>query len=211
MSWFQKPAAEAESLKPDNILAIAIDADFPDGHLRLSTWLEPLPLGGNTFFSSAGLGGIPSVPENTQLVADTRVYQLSGIDPAVIPESEIDNCFGRSWKEYIVWLDAITHRVVDYELNFEGRMDKIERTDGSSPSVRVSVEHRLAILDEADGWCYTNEHQHNFFPGDNGLDQVALNNSVEITWGGGKVNFPGPTWTFVPGGLLPGGARGLPR
>jgi hypothetical protein len=210
MSWFQKPAAETESLKADNVLAIAIDGDFPSGHLRISTWLAPIILNGDTFFSSAGLGSVPSVSENTQLVADTRVYQLAGIDPAVIPESEIDACFGRSWKEYLIWLDPVTHQVIDYELNFEGRMDKIERTDGASPSVRVSVEHRLVILDEADGWCYTNEHQHNFFPGDNGLDQVAMNNSVEITWGGGKVNYPGPR-SIVPPGMLHGAGGGFQR
>jgi hypothetical protein len=203
MSWFQKTAAETESLKPDNLLAIAIDGDFPSGHLRLSTFLQSFDLGGDTFFSSAGLGSIPQVSENTQLVADTRTYQLSGIDPAVIPESEIDACFGRSWKEYLVWLDLKTHQVIDYELNFEGRMDKVDRKDGSAPTVQVSVEHRLAILDEADGWCYTDQHQKNFYAGDKGLDQVAMNNSVEITWGGGKANFPGQA-TSIAGGLLRG-------
>lgn len=210
MTWFEDSDAAAEALKPHNVLAIAVDGDFPSGHLRLSTWLASFDLSGDTFYSSAGLGTVPSVEENTQLVADTRVYQLSGIDPAVIPESEIDNCFGRSWKEYLVWLDATTHAVVGYELNFEGRMDKIDRKDGPQPTIQVSVEHRLAILDEADGWCYTDAHQKSFYSGDTGLDQVAKNNSIEITWGGGQVNFPGPA--AVPsGGLIHGIPGGLPR
>lgn len=207
MSWFNDSNAAAESLKPHNILVIAVDGDFPSGHLRLSTWLAPLTINGQVFTAVANLGTIPAVPENMQLTADTRVYQLSGVDPAVIPESEIDNCFGRSWTEYIVWLDSVTRKVVGYEINFEGRMDKIQRKDGASPVVEVSVEHRLVILDTADGWCYTDQHQQQFYPGDTGLDRVAFNGTVEITWGGGQANFPGPPAVF--GG--PGGQGGFPR
>lgn len=203
MTWFADSNAAAEVLKPHNLLVIAVDGDFPSGHLRLSTWLAPLTINGQVFTAAASLGSVPAVAENMQLTADTRVYQLSGVDPAVIPESEIDNCFGRSWTEYLVWLDATSHQVIGWEINFEGRMDKIQRNDGASPMVEVSVEHRLVILDVADGWCYTDTHQHQFYFGDTGLDQVANNGSVEITWGGGTASFPGPSNSFPFG---PGGA-----
>lgn len=202
MSWFQDSSAESEAQKPHNVLVIAVDGDFPSGHLRFSTWLAPLTINGQTFTAVASLGSVPAVAENMQLVADTRVYQLSAVDPAVIPESEIDNCFGRSWTEYLVWIDTSNHQVLGYELNFEGRMDKIQRKDGASPVIEVSVEHRLVILDSADGWCYTDTHQQQLQPGDTGLNQVASNGSVEITWGGGKANYPGPAYSNITG---PGG------
>lgn len=208
MTWFTDSNAQAESLKPHNILVIAVDGDFPSGHLRLSTWLAPLEINGNIFTAAGNLGTVPSVAENMQLTADTRVYQLSGVDPAEIPESEIDNCFGRSFVEYICWMDAVSRKLVGYEINFEGRMDKIQRKDGLSPIIQVSVEHRLVLLDQTDGWCYTNAHQKQFYPGDTGLDQVVNNGSIEITWGGGQANYPGPQApSFWPGG---GGHYGQP-
>lgn len=207
MSWFNDSNAAAESLKPDNILVIAVDGDFPSGHLRLSTWLVPFDIAGNTFTAVGNLGKVPEVPENMQLTADTRTYELSGVDPAVIPESEIDNCFGRSWVEYICWMDVVTRKLVGYEINFEGRMDKVARKDGASPTIQVNVEHRLVTLDKTDGWCYTAAHQKAFYAGDTGLDQVASNGSIDITWGGGQANYPGPPPSSWPGG---GGHYGQP-
>lgn len=195
MTWFTDPDNQAESVKPHSIQVIALDGDFPSGHLRLSTWLAPLEINGNTFTAAGNLIKIPENVENLQLTADTRSYQLSGVDPAAIPESEIDACFGRSFVEYLVWLDGATHQVIGWEISFEGRMDKVQRRDGGQPTIEVNAEHRLVILDGTDGWCYTDPHQKQFDANDTGLDQVQLAGSISINWGGGGV----PAATTNPG------------
>lgn len=202
MTWFADSDNQTESAKSHNLLVVAIDADFPDGHVRLSTFPGPLTINGNSYVGAGNLGKISLDTETTQLLATTRTYQLSGVDPALVPETEIDNCFGRSFTEYLVWLNAETRKVIGFEVNFEGRMDKVARRDGAEPLIELSVEHRLVILDRSDGWCYTDEHQKQFFSGDNGLDQVRANGSVYITWGGGTVMSGAPD---SPNG---GGGRG---
>lgn len=203
MTWFLNAGNETEAGKPHNLLVIAIDADFPSGHLRLSTWVAPLQINGQTFTGAGNLGKVAVNTETTQLTAQTRTYQLSGVDPAIVPESEIDNCFGRSFTEYLVWLDVETQTVIGFEINFEGRMDQVNRRDGATPFVEVNVEHRLVTLDRADNWCYTTEHQGQFFSGDTGFDQVKELQSVQVTWGGGPVvpgSPPGPhTYPRIPG------------
>lgn len=198
MTWFTDPDNQAESAKSRNLLAIAIDADFPDGHVRLSSWIAPLQINGQQFLGVGKLLSLPQVSETTQLIADTRVYQLSGVDPATVPESEIDNCFGRSFTEYLVWLDPDTRQIIGWEINFEGLMDRVNRRDGASPIIELSVEHRFVILEETDGWYFTDEHQQQFFPGDHGLDQVRYNGAITITWGGGYVNPGGGAGPRVP-------------
>ena len=190
MTWFTDPDIEAEVQLPHNVLVLAIDADFPDGHVRLSTWVASIVIAGNTFTAVGTLGSVSSHNETTQLVADTRSYRLSGCDPSLVPETEIDNCFGRSFFEYLAWIDPDDHSVVGYEINFEGRMDKVTRRDGGTqPYIEVNVEHRLVILDQSDGWCYTDEHQQQFYAGDHGLDQVRFNsNALQISWGGAGVS-----------------------
>jgi hypothetical protein len=188
MTWFTDPLIEAQVELSHNVLAIAIDGDFPSGHLRLCTWWGSLTVNGLVFTGAGAMGKVGTATESIQLTAETRTYQLSGVDPAIIPESEIDNCFGRSFVEYLVWLDAENYSVIGFEVNFEGCMDKITRRDGgSTPTIEVSVEHRLAILDKTDGWCYTTEHQAQFFAGDTGFDRVKELESIQVTWGGGPV------------------------
>lgn len=197
MSWFADSNNQTENAKAHVTLAIAVDADFPDGHVRLCTWLAPLLINGQTYQAVASFGSVTQNPENNQLTADTRVYRLSGVDPAVIPEAEIDNCFGRSLTEYLVWIDSATRAVIGWEINFEGRMDRVSRVDGDSPAIEVSVENRLVLLDQADGWCYTDQHQQKYFPGDVGMNQVQFAGSVQITWGGGQALFPTPSYILL--------------
>lgn len=204
MTWFTDSNNQTESAKPHNLLVVAIDGDFPSGHVRLSSWTGPLTINGNVFTGAAGLGRMPTPSEDVKLVADTRTYQLSGVDPSVVPESEIDGSFARSWTEYLVWLNPSTYQIVGFEISFEGRMDKFARRDGgASPIIEVNVENRLVILDQADGHTYTTTTQSLFFPGagDTGFDHVKENDSVTILWGAKFVQ-PGiinpPNWGVMP-------------
>lgn len=212
MTWFTDSNCQTESAKSHNLLAVAVDAAFPSGHVRLCSWLAPLTINGNVFAAAAGLGRMPDSAESVKLTATTRTYQLAGVDPSVVPESEIDNCFGLSFTEYLVWLDSVTYRVIGFEINFEGRMDKIARKDGGAiPVIEVNVEPRFVTLDWADGWTYTTQHQKQFFGSDTGFDHVVFNNSTTILWGGRFVA-PGVPGKLPPnpGEQLPGGLPWIP-
>jgi len=184
MSWFTDANCEAESLKDHVCLAYAVDLDFPSAHVRVGSWSGDLIIGGNVFTGVGTLGSVSNVPERAQLTTERWVYMLSGVDPAVVPESEIDNCFGRSVIEYEVWINPATFAVIGTEINREGTMGRVRRRDGGEPCIEVSCETRLVILEQADGWRFTTEHQEKFFSGDLGLDFVRRMESITLNWGG---------------------------
>ena len=53
-------------------------------------------------------------------------------------------------------------------------------------NIEVTAENRMVLLDQANGWRYTHEHQQQFFAGDNGLLLVPSTMTAEVIWGGRK-------------------------
>jgi hypothetical protein len=185
MTWFAQSANETVANNPHCLIFIAADFDFPSGHVRVWSGLGDLPILGNTFYGTGELGKVSVAPERAGLDAPRKTYQLSGVDPSLVPESEIDGCFGRSVTEYLGFLNTESRALVDTpEINWEGRMDNVRRIDGRQPIIEVNAEHRMVLLDLADGWRYTHEHQQRFYAGDKGFDQVTSLLSKEILWGG---------------------------
>lgn len=186
MSWFADSSVEALYAREHIIEAIAIDADFPSGHVRLTSWPAGLTIGGSPYTSAAGVTNIDQSDETTDLIAEPRVYTLSGVDLTVIPESEIDNAWGRSWIEYLVGIDP-DYSVVGTEIAFEGYIARIRRLESNAPVLQVHVNHCLSGLDQPDGWRRTNQHQREFFSGDGGYRHVEALGQTELIWGGQRV------------------------
>lgn len=193
MSWFTDANCLAASLLEHALIYYAVDFDFPSGHVRLHSGMGDLTLDSNVYTGVGSIAGISGGSDKAALVADRRVYTLSHVEPSAYPESELDNCFGRSVTEYEVWIHPETRAVIGKEINWEGRISKPRRRDGAVPLIEIHCENRLVTLEDADSWRYTSEHQAKFFTGDTGLDQVKENDAVDILWGGKPV---------VAGGLL---------
>ena len=191
MSWFAYSANETEAGKEHVGILIAVDFDFPSAHVYLWTGIGDLTFGGHTYLGVGDLGKIDTPAEPTLLTANTKKYQLSGIDPAGIPESDIDYSYGRSVTEYLGFFDTeLRTLVATPEINWEGRIDTMRRVDGSAPLVEVTAEHRLVSLDLTDTWRYTHEHQQMFYPSlsDNGFDQVTAIQLKKTVWSGKNVD-----------------------
>lgn len=189
MTWFTQPANETQAGLDHYTFFLAVDFNFPSGHLRLWSGIGDLALNGNTYIGSGELGRISYPVERSALSFDAKTYELSGVDPALASESDIENCFGRSVTEYFGFLNTETRQVIaDPEINFEGRMDLVQREDGATPKISVNAEHRLVLLDKADDLCYTDEHQQSIFAGDLGFDQVPSLELKEVIWAGERVS-----------------------
>ena len=192
MSWYTDSNCQAAAEREAILIAWAADLDFPSGHVRLSTYTDTLTIDGNSYvpgYNSAGqlLVAIQEPVERAQLYAERWTYQLAGVDPSVVPESEIDNSYGRSVTEYEVYIDNDTRQMIGYEIRREGRISKIRRRDSDEPLIEVDCEHRLVILEKSSGWRYTTQHQDKFFSGDLGCDFTASLESKELIWGGHRV------------------------
>lgn len=197
MTWFQQSANETEAAKTRYLPFIAVDFDFPSAHSRMWTGIGTITINGNTYMGIGDLGGITSPPEHSRLVDEAKVYSLSGYDPSLVLEADIDGSFNRSVTEYLGFANPDTlESVATPDIYWEGSMGSIQRVDGPEPVVTVSATHILAIMHYADGYRYTHEHQQEFFAGDLFFREAATTETKEVIWQGGAVR--------------PGGVLGLP-
>lgn len=192
MSWYEDPNCEAAAEREHIVIAYAADLAFPSGNVRLTTWTDTLSIDGNDFTPAMNGDGqllvaIQESVERAQLYAERWTYQLSGVDPSVVPESEIDDSLGSAVIEYEIYIDPDTRQMIGFETVREGTISKIRRLDANEPLIEVHCEHRLVILEDSDGWRYTKQHQEKFFSGDLGCDFAASLESKEVQWGGKRV------------------------
>lgn len=188
MTWFASSANESESQKQSYVMFLAVELAFVGGAHRYWSGTGSLFINGNEYIGAGQLVSVSAVEERSTLGGERKTYQLSGVDPALVSETEIDRSFGRSVTEYFGFLNVDTRQLLDApEINWEGRIDAIRRQDGAQPLIQVDAEHRLVLLEQADDWRYTDEHQAEFFPGDKGFDQVPTLDTITILWGGAVV------------------------
>ena len=190
MSWFSVSANEQEAAKERYCMFLAVDFDFPSGHLYLWTGAGELVIGGNTYLGMGKLARASYPSERSALTSERKIYQLAGepVDPAIVPESDVANSFGRQVIEYFGFLNSETMQLLaDPEVNFVGHISNISRSDGASPTITVSVEDETVLCDQVDGWRYTHEHQQLFYAGDQGFREVASIELTEILWGGRRL------------------------
>lgn len=172
---------------------LAADFDFPSGHARFWTGIGEITILGSVYTGTGEFGRVDVLSEHVRLVAEPKKFQLhhEELHPSWLSESDIENSFGRSVTEYFGFLNPTAGQLVATpEINWEGRIDKIRRSDGAAPFIEVTAEHRLSLIDRADGWRYTHEHQQQFYAGDFGLKEVPSLETTEVLWGGFRV-YPG--------------------
>jgi hypothetical protein len=193
IGWFTVEANQDESEKKRYRPFLAVDFDFPSGHVRLWTGTGTLPLFGNQYLGMGHLARVSMTVDRVNLTVERKTYQLSGakLDPSVVSEDDLDNSFGRSVTEYLGFLNNTTHQLLaDPEINFEGEIAGTGRKDGREPMIEVTSDSRLIILDRPDGWRYTQEHQRDFYPQaplDLGFDKMVWLETKERIWGGRRV------------------------
>jgi hypothetical protein len=187
VSWFTDSNVQALYESEHMIEALAIKAEFPSGDVLLTTWPTDLTIDGDTYTSAAGIVEIQEIEETARRIFEPRVYSISGIDLSVIPESEIDDSFGCAWTEYLIGINPDTYQVVGYEESWAGYIGRMRRKDSLQPLIQVHVNHRLAALNQADGYRRTGEHGLQFFSGETGYHHVKSLGSAEIIWGGFRV------------------------
>jgi hypothetical protein len=167
---------------------LAVSMNFTSGYVRVWSGAGSISISGNTYTGVGNLGRVSHVTERSNLTVERKIYQLAGVDPALLSETDIDASFGRSVIEYFGFINPENLQLhATPEINFEGEISNIKRVDGRDPFIEINAENRLVILDAPDGWRYTHEHQQDFFPGDLGLDQVPKLDTKEILWGGRRV------------------------
>lgn len=189
MTWFTQTANQTEAAKNHCQMFLAVDIDLPSGHVRVFSGDGTVTINGNVYSGIGKLGTVGVVPDGTKLVAERKSYRLSGaeVNPELFPESDIDGSFGRSITEYFGFVDSSLQLIAAPEVNWEGRIDPINRSDGAEPFIEIQAKNRMALLDVPNGWRYTHEHQPQFFSGDDGFKLKPTVETAQIVWSGGVI------------------------
>jgi hypothetical protein len=162
---------------------VAAELDFSSGVVRVNGSPASVIIGGQEFFGVGGLGSISQVDESTELKAYGLTMTLSGVPRDMIGTAVAENYQGRRATLWEVILDRETWAVIaDPIVFFRGRMSQMNVDLGTTATVELVVENRLARWETPKIRRYTDEDQQRAHPGDKGLAFVASTTEKTLIW-----------------------------
>jgi hypothetical protein len=177
------PAAES-ALESGNVPFLCfVLMDFPSGFLRLNNSATIITWGGQDWYGVGRLGSIDQIKEGATLESRGMKFRISGVPQANVAVALGQQYQGRDCK---VWLAPLTSDyavIADPVLTFSGRMDVMDIELGSTASITVTAESRLADWDRPRTRRYTHEDQQLDYPGDLGFEFVPQMAEKELRWG----------------------------
>lgn len=165
-----------------------VELDFSGGIVRVNT--SPYDITWNTFnwVGVGTLGEVSAVQEKSDLTATKYSLGLSGVTTEIISIALTQEYMGRQASIWFGLVDESTGKLVilaDPLLVFKGWMDMMVIQTGTQSKVTVTVETKLANWNVPRVSRLTDEHQQELYPGDRGMQYVALMEDYEIVWGRG--------------------------
>lgn len=183
MSRIVSSANAAELAKPNAQICIAVDMDFPSGHLRLHDGCGSLTINGNTYEGTGKVLLAGAIEESVDVIAKPITLTLSGVDADLITIARAGGYQGRAITIYLAIFSLETGNLIDTpEIAWEGRMDTITiRLGQGEASLTLNCEHRLRR--EPRIARYTNQDQQLAYSGDRFFDLVPKIQGFKSKWG----------------------------
>ncbi len=179
MTAAAKTASKAEVVTP----VILVDLDFSGGAVRANSSPYTISYDGDDFLGVGNLGGISQMEEGVDMKARGISLTLSGIPTELVATALDEDYQGRDCKIWLAFLDSDHQLISDPVQLGPWRMDVMNVKMGTTATIQVTAESRMADWDRARVRRYTNDDQQDRFPGDKGFDYVAAVAEKEIVWG----------------------------
>jgi hypothetical protein len=160
----------------------AVSLDFSSGFARYSGAPFNLVIDGQTYYGLGGIGQISVIEEGAELRAYGLVLSLTGIPRDTIALALGEAYQGREAIVYEILLDENEEVIADPIVVFRGRMDQMDVMLGSTATVQVRLENRLADWERARVRRYTDEDQKREYPTDRFFEFVSASAEKEIVW-----------------------------
>lgn len=160
-----------------------VEMDFPGGFLRLNNSAQSMSWNGYIWLGVGRLGSIDAVGEGMTLEARSLKFAISGIDSANIATALGQQYQGRSCKMWLALLDEGYAVLPDPVLVFAGRMDTMDIELGTTATITVSAESRLADWDRPRVRRYNAADQAITDPTDRGFEFVPQMVEKSLRWG----------------------------
>lgn len=179
MSSAMLTAIDARELAP----AIFVEAFFSSGPVRLWTGFGPIVWNGFTWTGIGTLGSLSPIDDGATVEAKGITLTLSGIDPAMLTHVLGEFSLGQPVTIYLGLFNAGS-LIANPITSWAGRMDQPTiDVAGSTASISINCENRLADMNAAVDRRYTADDQQRDWPGDLGFTFVNAIQEMTLYWG----------------------------
>jgi hypothetical protein len=176
--------ATAAVLASSQVRAVAfVEMDFPSGFLRMNNSAQSMDWNGLTWLGVGRVGSIDVISEGLTLEARGLRFSIAGVDPGHIAVALGQQYQGRTCKVWFAALNEDYSVVADPYLVFSGRMDTMDVELGTTASITVSAESRLADWDRPRVRRYNAADQAITDPSDKGFEFIPQMVEKNIRWG----------------------------
>jgi len=164
---------------------LLVEMHFDSGTVYVTNAGRSFTWSGHTWLGVGGLGSVDVIEEGANMQARGIRLSLSGVDSDNLFTALAEHYQGRACKIWLAFVDAAGAVIADPLLLFSGRIDQMAIELGPLSTVTLSAESRLMDLERARIRRYSHEDQQLDYPGDLGLEYVALMVQRELPWGVG--------------------------
>lgn len=200
-------SAMVTAVTADRVSPVAfVEAEFASGIVRMWSGVGAVTWNGLEWLGVGSLGTISSMPEVSEVQAQSVTLSLSGIPNDLLGDVLHEIRQGRPCRIWIGMLDDTDTIIIDPYCVLAGRIDVgaiEERPETSTAS--ITVENQLVDMQRVRDRRYTDQDQQFFFAGDKGFNYVTAIQTWNGIWGRGN---PLPSGG---GGSAGGGSRGVTR
>ena len=162
----------------------ALEFVFDSGTLRLWTGVGTLTANSVSWTGGAGVIGLSSSTESTDLTANSLTISLNGLDTSLLSLSLDEPYRNRPFRLFLGALNSSNQSVASLYQLFYGRMDTMSIQDeGATANIVLVVENALVDLNRPRLRFLTDEEQQSRYPGDLSLENVAQLQDRPLYWG----------------------------
>jgi hypothetical protein len=138
---------------------------------------------GKTFIGVGWFGGVSSIPQTTEGVAQNISLSLAGIPTELLTDAVDqvrENSIGTCWLGFI---DANGNVIGDPVQDFQGALDVPTITEGAATSaISITAENPLVDLNRPSNRRFTDVDQQLIYPGDLGFQGVGSLQGQYLGW-----------------------------
>lgn len=183
MSGRSLTGAMATALAGSNLTPVMFVAlTFDSGVVRVTNLGFDLAWNGFTWLGAGYVSSIDAVIEAEEVRANGLGFTLTGIPPALIATALGEQYQGRAAN---IWLGAVSGGalVASPVLVFGGTMDNMQVALGSTASIRVNAENRLADFERPRVRRWNHEDHIAVYPASRGFEFVPQMVEKTLNWG----------------------------
>jgi hypothetical protein len=177
---------KSEIAKPVVSPLLLLKADFDDGPVRVWTGVGDIEWNGETWNGLGNLLSVDPVQEQLDGSAQGLKIVLSGLDSSFFSPVMLGDYQGRRGEIYFGAIREDGSIIDDPYLLFAGKLDSDEtEDDGTTSTLTLNVESRLADLLRKREYRYTHQDQQALYPdaNDDGLKFVPALQNLGLKWG----------------------------